>query len=468
MSEDQRISAIKSEILQKVKPKEEDWEEIRRAVEVVKRRILEDAKERGLEVEVEVEGSVAKDTWISTDRDIDLFIIFPRGTERAIITGLGLELAKAGAGEAWKTGYAEHPYVEAEVLGCRMDIVPSGELTPGKKVMTAVDRTPLHTKYVREKLSEAGRDEVRVLKQFMKGVGVYGAELRVGGFSGYLCELLVIQYGSFDWVLKKAAAWRLGEVIDIEGHYSKGSALDAFDSPLVVIDPVDRGRNAAAAVTTCALATFVSASRHFLKRPSLDFFFPPVTSIETSELLRMAGGRGTEVIAIETTCPRLPSDVLWGEVNHSLSKIVRLLEEKGFRVLDSSAWSDEEKEVIFLLELEAGRLPDAEFHPGPSTLFPDDEDKFLRKHLKSERTVAGPFIAGERWNVIRRRESTDSKTLLEENLPKMKLSPDIALEVRRGFRLSSARELIDRSQGRPDLMFEIFMFLRKRPLWLKE
>ena len=31
----------------------------------------------------------------------------------------------------------------------------------------------------------------------MQGIGVYGAEIKVGGFSGYLCELLVMKYGGF-------------------------------------------------------------------------------------------------------------------------------------------------------------------------------------------------------------------------------------------------------------------------------
>jgi len=467
LSDGQEISAVKSEVLKRVRPTKEDKEEIRKAVEVVRGRILEAAMGMGLEVRVEVEGSVAKDTWISSDRDIDLFIIFPHNIGRETITSVGLELAKAGAGERWKTGYAEHPYVEAEVLGCKMDIVPSGELVPGKKAMTAVDRTPLHTRYVRERLSEAGKDEVRVLKQFMKGVGVYGAELKVGGFSGYLCELLIIRYGSFEETLRMASGWRSREVIDIEGHYSHGSALDAFDSPLVVIDPVDRGRNAAAAVSFRALATFVSASRHFLKRPSIAFFFPPTDRIELDELMRMAEGRGTELMAIEIACPSLPSDVLWGEINHSLSRISALLKEKGFRLLDASAWSDEKERVIFLLELQEGKLPEAELHLGPSAIFPSDEERFLEKHLNNPRTIAGPFISGDRWCVIRMRGVTDARKVLEESLPRMKLSPDIAMEMRRGFSLVSVGELIKRSLGRPGLMPQLFMFLRKKPLWLE-
>jgi tRNA adenylyltransferase (EC 2.7.7.25) len=45
------------------------------------------------------------------------------------------------------------------------------------------------------------KDEVRLLKKFMKGIGVYGAEIKVKGFSGYVAELLVYFYDSFRNVL---------------------------------------------------------------------------------------------------------------------------------------------------------------------------------------------------------------------------------------------------------------------------
>lgn len=172
-------------------------------------------------------------------------------------------------------------------------------------------------------------------------------------------------------------------------------------------------------------------------------------------------------MAIEIACPSLPSDVLWGEINHSLSRISALLKEKGFRLLDASAWSDEKERVIFLLELQEGKLPEAEFHLGPTAIFPGDEERFLEKHLKNPRTIAGPFISGDRWCVVRRRGDTDAREVLEESLPGMKLSPDIAMEMRRGFSLVSAGELIKRSWEMPELMPKIFMFLRKRPLWLE-
>ena len=58
--------------------------------------------------------------------------------------------------------------------------------------------------------------EVRLLKRFMKMVGTYGSEFKVGGFSGYLCELMIIRYGSFLKVLKGVFDhWKPGYQIDL-------------------------------------------------------------------------------------------------------------------------------------------------------------------------------------------------------------------------------------------------------------
>ena len=120
---------------------------------------------------------------------------------------------------------------------------------------------PFHTKYVSVRI--AGKeDDVLLLKQFMKGVHVYGSELRVGGFSGYLTELLVLCYGSFVAVLRAASSWRPGQRLDLEGH-----AAVRHDEPLIVVDPVDPRRNVAGALTLDKMLQFAGAARSFLAEP---------------------------------------------------------------------------------------------------------------------------------------------------------------------------------------------------------
>ncbi|MCX8182527.1 MAG: CCA tRNA nucleotidyltransferase [Candidatus Methanomethyliaceae archaeon] len=460
------LREVLAEVINRVKPNAKDREMVMSVVNKIKGNLEKEARARGLKVRVEIEGSLAKDTWVATDRDIDLFIIFPHGTSKEVVKEVGLELAKAGVGEGWRLGYAEHPYVEAFVGGYTVDIVPSVEIGEGERPVTAVDRTPLHTKFVLKKLDERMRDDVRLLKQFMKGIGVYGAELKVGGFSGYLCELLVINYGSFQGVLQEATKWKGRTVIDYMKYYREGEAEQVFDSPLVIIDPVDRRRNAAAAVSLQCYATFIAAANRFLEKPSVEYFFPVTEGVDIYKVLEKSKERGTSLVVIKTGCPKLPSDVLWGEIQKSLTKTVGLLERHDFRVLDQKAWSDEERHVIFMLELESRRLREGKIHLGPKAWYHEDVRKFLEKHLKGENVLAGPSIKEDRWYVEIKRKYKEVKELLGREFVKLQLSKDIMEEVKKGFRIYADEEIAELCTEEPRLINEINALTRKRPPWL--
>ncbi len=56
------------------------------------------------------------------------------------------------------------------------------------------------------------------------------------------------------------------------GTYNERDAIRRFKSPVIIIDPVDPNRNAAASISRDALATAIAASREFLRNPRIDFF----------------------------------------------------------------------------------------------------------------------------------------------------------------------------------------------------
>ena len=104
----------------------------------------------------------------------------------------------------------------------------------------------------------------------MQGTGVYGAEIKVGGFSGYLCELLIMKYGSFAQTIEAFAHYNQRVIVDIENFYAdrENELSLLFPEPLVIVDPVDKGRNVASAVQPQKLYDFIGAARAFLKKPS--------------------------------------------------------------------------------------------------------------------------------------------------------------------------------------------------------
>ncbi len=183
--------------------------------------------------------------------------------------------------------FAEHPYLEIFLGGYRIDIVPCYDAKSGEW-QSATDRTPYHTDYIRVHLNKGLLGDVRLLKRFMQGINVYGAEIKIGGFSGYLCELLIMKYGSFAQTIHAFAGYNRRVVVDIEGFYSnRANELQLlFPESLVIIDPVDKGRNVASAVQPQKLYEFIAAARAFLKKPSESFFYPSEPEILSLKALK--------------------------------------------------------------------------------------------------------------------------------------------------------------------------------------
>ncbi|MEM2192202.1 MAG: CCA tRNA nucleotidyltransferase, partial [Candidatus Hadarchaeales archaeon] len=277
----------------------------------------------------------------------------------------------------------------------------------------SVDRTPHHKRYVEKKIDEGLKDQVMLLKQILTGIGVYGAESKIMGFSGYLCELLILHYRSFENFIKGAGRWEPGEVIDLEKRYETAEeARRMFErDPLIVVDPVDPGRNVAAAVSTQNFATVIQACRDFGKAPSIKFFFPTKPKLfQPQDLQRAIRKRETHLFCIYFRHPELVEDVIYPQLRKTEKAIVARLVQHGFEVFRSDVWADERNGAI-LLELPILKLPAVQVRPGP--VLPRDASNFIAEHRGSPRVLAGPFIdnAGRVVFEIKRTES-DASSLL--------------------------------------------------------
>ena len=471
------LKQILEEVLSEVKPRPEDEERVNELLDRVVDALKAETSSRGLTVEVEVYGSVAKGTWLRGDVDLDVFLRADKGVPRDRLIGEGLEAARSvfeKLGGRWVERYAEHPYVEGWLGNIRVDVVPCYKVRPGEW-MTAVDRTPYHTEYVRAKLSPEMRDQVRLLKKFMKGVGVYGADIKTGGFSGYLCELLTIRYGGFVETLEDASKrWRRGFIIDIENYYrnKEGEARKRFPHPLIVVDPVDPRRNAAAAVRVESLCRFITASKLFLKKPSKVFFDPPKPETLTFERFReRIGSRELDLVAVVFGPVGAVPDVVWGQLYRSLDSLRSLLENWGFKVYRARAWTDEKTTTVLLFELEKSILTRFKLHRGPP-VFSREFWRFMDKYLGSSSVASGPWVEGDRLMVEVERRFKDAVLLLRSYLENdggasVGVRGKVAEAVKRGFKVLRNLELWEVLKSND--LFNRYMseFLDGLPTWLK-
>jgi tRNA nucleotidyltransferase (CCA-adding enzyme) len=471
---EKKIVSVFATVSERITPGIKDRSRIEALARKLEKQVVVACKEMGVQAKVRVEGSVARDTWLSEEPEIDIFMRVPASTPRDSLGDVCLKVARrATEGSEQIERFADHPYLEAIVEGVRVNIVPCYATKPGEW-LSATDRTPFHTDYMKKNLDSRLRGEVRILKKFMKGIGVYGAEIKVGGFSGYLCELLILHYGSFLDTIQAFAQHKQRLVIDIEGFYrNRQKEIDLlFDEPLVVVDPVDRARNVASAVRKQRLYTFIAAAQAFTKNPSLNFFYPLETvPLATNKMSQELKKRGATTVFVTFGKVDAVPDILWGQLYKSLRSLRRLVELNDFSLLRDVAWSDEKTVNMFVFELEHCCIPPVKKHLGPPLEKEHECMKFLLKHQKASGTVSGPYVEDGRWVVQIRRKFTDVCTLLCERLrdggKNAGVAEQISQEFRKGFRVFVNEDVVEVYEKNNEFAIFLTEFLSGRPKWLE-
>ena len=401
------MNLIEREVLKKIVPSNKEKEQIKEIIDSLKKDFFVHRSTycKKKEIEPTIVGSVAKGTHLS-GTDIDVFLLFPPDVPREKLEKEGLEIGKKILPE-WEIRYAEHPYIRGKYGGFGIDIVPCYKVDSPEEMISSVDRTPFHTKYVLDNLPKEKRNEVRLLKRFLKGIECYGAEAKIEGFSGYLCELLIIKYGSFRSLLENAGEWKDGLVLSLK---DRG---ESFDAPLTFIDPVDPKRNVASALSKEKLDLFILAARKYIRKPAMEFFFPNESkSLSLKEIDEAI--KGKHFVGIEIERPDIIDDILYPQIRKGMKAIIDLCEEYDFIINNAGFYSNEK--VVIALELPRLKLSTKKLHRGPPVIAVKHAKHFLEKWRENDEAVGKPFKRNGRWWVEIKRKHASIQNLLEEKL----------------------------------------------------
>ena len=366
------------------------------------------------EVDPILVGSLAKDTDLKNNKDVDIFIRFKEDVDRKTLEREGLKIGKyvfTKLGGKYEIDYAEHPYVKGILRDYTVEIVPCYS---GGNRLSAVDRTPYHTEYVLKKTRGNNlNNQIRLLKQFMKGIGVYGAEAKVEGFSGYLVEILTIHYGGFQNVLEAAVKWRYPAILDTETLWKDSKSLGKIFNPsqIIVVDPVDKGRNVAAAVSPESLLRFQLMAKKYIEKPDLEYFFPkPVEALSNGELEGIISGRKTFFAVLSFQHEKKNVNTIYAQLRKTMKHIVKALESMEFIIFRSGFWTNEKDSSVILLEFELWKLPKLIHHIGPPLkLDIENQKRFLDKYMGDK-----PYQKDGRWVVDTERQIRDAESALDE------------------------------------------------------
>ena len=430
-------------ILDEIKPTEEEKDKVREVSGHLLDFLNDKCYVSGIDAEAVLVGSVAKKTYLRGKSDIDIFISFPLSTDKKDLKQMGIDLAHqccdAFNAEPYHQ-FASHPYVTTEIDGFKIDFVPCYQIDDGSQLKSAVDRTILHTKFVQANLKEGQNEEVLLLKRFMDMTGTYGSEFKVGGFAGYLCELLIIKYGTFENTLKEAADWQFGHTIDLMEY---GTAK-MFKDPLICIDPTDKNRNVGAALRLDKYSQFIQSARNYLNSDKKsEYFYPLNKYLDKDNILNEFKARESNMIAIKFDIPQIPLDTLHPQLKKTADSLKRQLDKNDFLVFQHDYWTDEESCAVILLELAVSKLNNIKVHEGPRVYYRQACDNFIEKFGLENCYLLDDMLVYNAKRQFTTPESFISNLLTKEHISIIKVGKNLTEPILDSYRIIDIEDLVN-------------------------
>jgi len=263
------------EILKRISPDAEEISALNSALDTVKSLIEDFANKHDFSLEVVSGGSTAKGTFLKGNFDIDVFVRFKDTGDISLMLEKILTDISGELNVAVEKVHGSRDYFQFEYKGFFFEIVPVKFINSLDEMENVTDMSPLHVFWVKKKLTDKLSGDVRLAKQFCKACGVYGAESFINGVSGHVLDILIIEYGGFDNFINAVSNWSGITVVDPEKKHSdvfKELNQAKLVSPLIVVDPIDPNRNAAAALSKQRYDQLVSVCKKFLENPDDSFF----------------------------------------------------------------------------------------------------------------------------------------------------------------------------------------------------
>ena len=365
-------------------------------------------KDAGLAAEAVLGGSVAKGTHLKDDSDVDIFVRFSLDQRE-------LELSQ-------RLGEALRPLRPARIHGSRdyyqvmrgkvtYEIVPVLAVKDPSQAQNVTDMSYLHVQWALTQLRRRPglRGDIRLAKQFCKAARVYGAESYIKGFSGHSLDVLVIHFRGFRRFLQAAVRWKGQTLIDCQDAHH-GQARERLNpakvqGPLVLVDPVDPLRNAAAALDDATLARFQQRAREFLKSPHQRFFVRPRFSIPA--LRRRAAGR--RLILMEVTPRKDKVDIAGAKLVKAFEQLTRQLKLQDFVVHECDWEWEKGQRAYYWFLLDPQPLSASKEHSGPPVGSKQHVDAFLARHPQA-------YVRENRYYAIIERPFTDARQLLKQSI----------------------------------------------------
>lgn len=347
--------------------KVENEKEVFGKIDVFINKIKKSIKKNRIKAVVQLGGSAAKGTFLK-DFDVDVFARFDLKYKSEELSDLLEKLLKIFKNA--RRVHGSRDYFEVIENSINYEIIPVLNIKKTSDAKNVTDFSPLHVEWVKKNIGNFQND-ILLAKLFCKAQGVYGAESYIGGFSGHILDILVIYYRGFLNLLKASLKWKDGEVVDVMNYYKnkKPDINKSKISPLIIIDPLQKGRNAAAALRKEKIEKFREAAALFLKAPSKDFFIKKKMEIKK------------DAVVVEAVPLEGKEDVVGSKLLKVFDFIRKEIALNDFK-LEDSGWEFNDKKTIMWFSVKNNILSKTKIHEGPPLKAAIHVEAFKNKYKK--------------------------------------------------------------------------------------
>lgn len=398
---------VAAAVLKKHKVTEKEHKAILTKIDAFIHQLTKALKQQHIGAYVMLGGSAAKGTFVKHDFDCDVFVRFAYATYKNKDISLLLEKALKKAKITSERVHGSRDYFIGTWKGIDFEAIPVLYITEPSQAKNITDMSPLHVEWLNQHMTEKLRDEILLTKLFFMAQKIYGAESYMNGFSGHVVDILAVYYGSFKGILEHAVTWQEKEVINITSHAVNLQAInpDKLHSAIIVIDPVQPGRNAAAAVSFEQFYHLKNQAAEFLETPSIHYF--QRKSLTLQDIKKK--NRNSLIISALPLKGKL--DTAGTKIYKVLEFIVEELKRHDFTVVDSGwDWQEDiDKNALLWITVKEKKLAATKEQMGPPVRLQKDAAAFEEKHKKT-------FFKNERVYAIMKRKYTTAGALIKDIL----------------------------------------------------
>lgn len=373
------ISQMLDEVLNEIQPEKSYEMEIFDKLNHIIKKINQNQKR----IKAILGGSGAKSTWLKTF-DADIFALFDYKKFHDKSDKLSDILEKILKRRFKKISrlHGSRDYFQIKDGNFTFEIVPILKIQKAEQAKNITDVSPLHSKWVLRHKKLA--NHMKLTKQFCQANNIYGAESYIRGFSGYVCEILTVHYGSFLKLAMNATKWGNKVVIDFEKYYKGKDVFKLVNtsklaSPLIVIDPVQKDRNAAAALSIEKFEAFKKAAKGFLQKPSKEFFVKKNLNL----LFLNEKSKDKRLIMVKISPLSGKADIVGTKLLKIYEFLIQGLQKHDFKILKSGwEWDKKSDAVLYFLfgKRPLGKHVEIE---GPPLKIRQHADNFKKIHKKT-------------------------------------------------------------------------------------